>query len=110
MPSNDGANRMASHDGTSARKAQQDSPWVRWPLTIAALAVLTWLIVIPVANVFYEAFKAGPSAYWDTLVGDSDTLAAIRLTLTVAPVAVTLNVLFGIAAAWTIAPPAPPSA
>jgi len=86
-----------------ARQAQQDSPFVRWPLTLLALAVLTWLIIIPVANVFYEALKAGPAAYWEALTGDPDTLAAIALTLTVAPVAVALNVVFGIAAAWAIA-------
>jgi sulfate transport system ATP-binding protein len=87
----------------SGRQAQQDSPFVRWPLTVAALAVMAWLIVIPVAKVFYEALKDGPAAYWTTLTGDPDTLAAIRLTLTVAPVAVILNVLFGVAAAWAIA-------
>jgi sulfate transport system ATP-binding protein len=89
--------------GRKERQAQEDSPFVRWPLTFAALVVLAWLIVIPVANVFYEALKNGPASYWTTLTGDPDTLAAIRLTLTVAPVAVILNVLFGVAAAWAIA-------
>jgi sulfate/thiosulfate transport system ATP-binding protein len=93
----------ADRSKAGGREAQQDSPWVRWPLTIAALAILTWLIVIPVVNVFYEALAKGPVEYWTTLAGDADTLAAIRLTLTVAPVAVALNVVFGIAAAWTIA-------
>jgi sulfate transport system ATP-binding protein len=87
----------------TGREAQQDSPFVRWPLTIVAVAVLAWLIVVPVVNVFYEALSKGPAAYWETLTGDADTLAAIRLTLTVAPVAVLLNVVFGVAAAWTIA-------
>ena len=36
---------MASHDGDKGRLARQDSPWVRWPLTIAALAVITWLFL-----------------------------------------------------------------
>jgi sulfate transport system ATP-binding protein len=94
---------VVTNRSTPGRQAQQDSPFVRWPLTLLALAVLTWLIVIPVANVFYQALAEGPSAYWATLTGDSDTLAAIRLTLTVAPVAVALNVVFGVAAAWAIA-------
>ena len=61
------------------------------------------LIVIPIVNVFYEAFARGPAAYWDALVGDPDTLSAIRLTLFVAPIAVVMNVVFGVAAAWAIA-------
>jgi len=89
--------------GDKARQAQQDSPFVRWPLTVLALVVMIWLIVIPVVNVFYEALKNGPAAYWEALTGDPDTLSAIALTLTVAPVAVALNVVFGIAAAWAIA-------
>ncbi len=87
----------------AGRQAQQDSALVRWPLTILALLVMAWLVVIPVSNVFYEALKAGPAAYWNALVGDPDTLAAIRLTLTVAPIAVGCNVVFGVAAAWAIA-------
>ncbi len=47
--------------------------------------------------------RSGPGAYWDALVGDPDTLASIRLTLIVAPTAVVLNVVFGLAAAWAIA-------
>jgi sulfate transport system ATP-binding protein len=94
---------MATPELGKGRQAQQDSPWVRWPLTMLAVAVLSWLIVIPVVNVFYEALREGPHAYWTKMVGDADTLAAIRLTLTVAPIAVALNVVFGIAAAWTIA-------
>ena len=93
---------MATPEHRKGRSAQQDPPLVRWPLTLAAVAVLTWLVAIPVVNVFYEALKGGPAAYWAALAGDSDTLAAIRLTLTVAPAAVALNVVFGIAAAWVI--------
>ena len=52
---------------------------------------------------FYQAFAGGPGAYWDNLVGDPDTLHSILLTLIVAPVAVLLNLVFGVAAAWAIA-------
>jgi sulfate transport system permease protein len=41
--------------------------------------------------------------YWNAIVGDADTLAAIRLTLLIAPLAVVVNALFGLAAAWAIA-------
>ena len=60
-------------------------------------------VVVPLVNVFVEAFAGGPRAYWRNLVEDADTLSAIRLTLTVAPIAVLLNLVFGVAAAWAIA-------
>jgi sulfate transport system ATP-binding protein len=87
----------------AARRAQEDPATVRWLLIAAAIAVAGVLIIVPIVNVFYEAFANGPAAYWQALVGDRDTLSAIRLTLFVAPIAVTLNVIFGLAAAWAIA-------
>jgi sulfate transport system permease protein len=85
------------------KRGRNDPPLVRWGLTLAAVAVVFVLIVIPVANVFYQALAQGPGTYWQTLVLDADTRAAILLTLTVAPVAVVLNLVFGLAAAWAIA-------
>jgi sulfate transport system permease protein len=79
-------------------------PWaVRWGLTLAALAVLTVLVVIPVVNVFWQAFAGGAGAYFRNLVGDPLTRHAILLTLTVAPAAVLANLVFGVLAAWAIA-------
>jgi sulfate transport system permease protein len=79
-------------------------PWpVRWGLTFAALAVLGILVIVPVVNVFVQALGAGPRVYWENLFHDPDTRHAIMLTLTVAPVAVVLNLVFGVAAAWAIA-------
>ena len=99
-------------------------------LVAAAIAVITLLVIVPVVNVFYSALapgmqdylqasegsesetglrrvgaaiQAGFATYWNNLVQDSDTRHAIKLTLIVAPVAVALNVLFGLAAAWAIA-------
>src|SRR5205085_5929372 len=54
-------------------------------------------------NVFAQALANGPRVYWDNLVGNADTRHAILLTLTVAPVAVGFNLVFGVAAAWAIA-------
>ena len=76
---------------------------VRWALTLAAVAVMGVLIVIPLVNVFYQALANGLGAYWQNLIGDPDTLHSVRLTLIVAPVAVLANVVFGVAAAWAIA-------
>src|SRR5262245_7477140 len=85
------------------RAAHRDPLWVQWGLTLSALLVITILIVIPVVNVFYQAFAEGVAAYWNNLVGDPDTLSSIWLTLCIAPVAVAANLVFGVAAAWAIA-------
>jgi sulfate/thiosulfate transport system permease protein len=84
------------------RRAQQDPAWVRWGLTVVAVLVVSVLIVVPVVNVFYEALKEGPGVYWDNLVLDEDTRHAIGLTLTVVPIALVANAVFGVAAAWAI--------
>src|SRR5205814_1722266 len=57
---------------------------------------------LPLVDVLGEAFGRGSGACWRTLTADEDTLAAIRLTMTVAPIAVVTNLIFGIAAAWAI--------
>jgi sulfate transport system permease protein len=55
-----------------------------------------------VVSVFYEALSEGLGTYWRNLTGDPDTRHAILLTLTVAPLAVVCNIVFGVAAAWAI--------
>jgi sulfate transport system permease protein len=85
------------------RRAQQDPAWVRWGLTTLALGVVGLLVVVPVVNVFVQAFADGFAGYWKNLAGDPDTRHSILLTLTVAPIALALNVVFGVAAAWAVA-------
>lgn len=89
--------------GARAKAAQQDPSWVKWTLIGTALLILVVLIVIPTVNVFYEAFAPGLATYWNNIAHDEDTKHAILLTLIVAPTAVVMNILFGLAAAWTIA-------
>ena len=72
-------------------------------LIAAAVATVGFIIVVPLASVFCEAFAEGPAAWWNALAHDPDTRHAIWLTLTVAPVAVAVNTVFGIAAAWLVA-------
>jgi sulfate transport system permease protein len=84
-------------------RAQEDPAWVRWGLTIATLAIVGVLVVIPVVHVFAQALAGGLGVYWDNLFNDPDTRHSIVLTLTVAPVAVLANLIFGVAAAWAIA-------
>ena len=83
--------------------AGRDPAIVRWTLIAAAVAVVGLLVVVPVTAVFHKALEHGPTAYWQTLAVDADTRHAILLTLTVAPIAVAANLVFGVAAAWTIA-------
>src|SRR5690349_11224 len=88
---------------SKAPAAPNDPPLVRWGLTAAAVLVLGVLVVIPVVNVFARALVDGGRAYCITLFQDPNTRKAIVQTLTVAPVAVVLNLVFGLAAAWAIA-------
>jgi sulfate transport system permease protein len=90
-------------EGRASHPARRD-PWpVRWGLTLLAVAVVAVLVIVPLVNVFAQALAHGPRVYWDSLAADPDTRHAILLTLTVAPVAVAANVVFGVAAAWAIA-------
>jgi len=88
---------------TPAQRAHDDPPWVRRSLIGLALLVMLALVVVPLVDVFVEALAGGVGAYWRNLVDDPDTLHSIWLTLAVAPVAVLLNTIFGLAAAWAIA-------
>jgi sulfate/thiosulfate transport system permease protein len=95
--------RAGNGKESAPRHVRQD-PWpVRWGLTLAAVAVVGVLVVIPVVHVFYHALADGLGAYWKNLAGDPDTRHAILLTLTVTPAAVLLNLVFGLAAAWAVA-------
>ena len=77
-------------------------PWVPLLLTTVALAYLTLFLFIPLFAVFFEALKKGWGTYLAAVI-EPDAWAAIRLTLLAAAIAVPLNLVFGIAAAWAIA-------
>jgi len=83
-------------------RATTEPPFVRWLLIATALGFLGLFLVLPLAVVLSGALSKGLAAYAAAL-HDPDTLAAIRLTLLTAAIAVPLNVLFGVAAAWSIA-------
>src|SRR4029450_10693207 len=95
---------VRTHAGSTERRTALQDPWlVRGGLVMAAVGVVGVLLIVPVINVFYEALAQGAGTYIQSLLADPDTRHAIVLTLTVAPVAVVLNVVFGVAAAWAIA-------
>jgi sulfate transport system permease protein len=84
------------------RNALVEPALVRWLLIGATLLLLGVFLLLPLIVVFTQALKAGIGGYLAAL-GDSDTVASIRLTLLTAAIAVPLNTLFGVAAAWAIA-------
>jgi sulfate/thiosulfate transport system permease protein len=83
------------------RPATEDPAWVRRLLIGVALLFLGAFLLVPAAAVLWEALRGGADLWWKA-VSEPDAWAAIRLTLLVAGIAVPLNTLFGLAAAWSI--------
>jgi sulfate transport system permease protein len=81
------------------RPALRDPRWARAAIFIGGIGFLVLFVVLPMATVAIEAFRKGVSVYFQSL-NDPDTLSAVRMTLTVAAIAVPLNCVFGVAAAW----------
>jgi sulfate transport system permease protein len=85
-----------------AEAGTTEAAWVRYTLIGISLGFLFLFLVLPLAAVFAEAFRKGFDAYWEALK-EPDAWSAIRLTLITALIAVPLNLVFGISAAWCIA-------
>ncbi len=79
-----------------------EARWIRRGLIGLALSFMFLFLVLPLAAVFTEALRKGLDAYLEALK-EPDAWSAIRLTLITAAVAVPLNLVFGVAAAWAIA-------
>jgi sulfate transport system permease protein len=93
----------AAREGARQRTdVRADPPWVRATIITLTVVFLGIFIVLPLINVFAQAFSKGVEVYVAAL-RDEDTLSAIRLTLQVAFVSVLLNGVFGLIAAWAIA-------
>ena len=86
----------------ASSRALSEPTWLRWLLIALALAFLSVFLFVPLAAVFTEALRKGIGTYLGAIT-EPDALAAIRLTLVAAVIAVPLNLVFGIAAAWAIA-------
>ena len=89
-------------DLTRKRVTTTEPPWVRWTLVAVAMVFLFLFLLLPLAAVFTEALSKGLDAYLQAL-REPDAWSAIRLTLITAAIAVPLNLVFGVAAAWAIA-------
>ena len=100
---------MSSHTNSNAlakklqsRDATREPAIVRIILISIALIFFLSCLMLPLILVFVEAFKQGVGVYFQALV-NPDTLSAVKLTLLTAAIAVPLNVVFGVAAAWSVA-------
>ena len=93
---------MNSAKPRKMRQAIGEGRWTRLTLITIALVFLGLMLIAPLLVVFVEAFSRGVGVYIDALAMP-DTMAALRLTLLVAAIAVPVNLVFGVAAAWAIA-------
>lgn len=84
------------------RSAVNEGAFTRLTLILIAVVFLALFLIMPLVLVFVEALRQGAGAYFEALK-DPDALSAMRLTLTVAVIAVPFNILFGLAASWAIA-------
>jgi sulfate/thiosulfate transport system permease protein len=78
-----------------------EAPWVRCLLILIGLGFLSLFLLLPLLSVFVEALRKGFGAYFNAFA-EGETLAAIKLTLIASLIAVPLNLIFGLCAAWAI--------
>lgn len=95
-------NSNALAEKLQSRDATREPTWVRYTLIIIAMVFFLSCLILPLILVFVEAFKQGVGVYAQALV-HPDTLSAVKLTLLTAAIAVPMNVIFGVAAAWSVA-------
>ena len=79
----------------------QEPRWLRYTLITVAIVYLALFLLVPLISIFYEALRQGVAVYWAAMT-EPDALSAIRLTVWVAAIALPLNAVFGIAAAWAV--------
>jgi len=92
----------ATRAARQAKAGTTEPAWVKWTLISLALGFIFLFLLLPLAAVFTEALRKGVGAYLEALT-EPDAWTAIRLTLITAAIAVPLNLVFGVAAAWAIA-------
>lgn len=101
--SNTHSSQLAKYNAkVSSNRATLEPLWIRLTLIAVALSFLSLFLFVPLAAVFAEALRKGWETYLSALV-NPDALSAIKLTFIAALIAVPLNLVFGVAAAWAIA-------
>ena len=88
-------------NGGSQHARLTEPRFVRWAVTFLALSFVAVFLVVPLVAVFSEALAKGLDAYGSAIV-EPDAIAALKMTLLAAAIAVPLNVVFGVAAGWAI--------
>jgi sulfate transport system permease protein len=83
-------------------RAISEPAWIRWTLIVIALVFLSLFLFIPLIAVFTEGLRKGFETYFAAIT-EPDALSSIKLTLIAAGIALPLNLVFGVAAAWAIA-------
>ncbi|PPC92614.1 MAG: sulfate ABC transporter permease subunit CysW [Methylotenera sp.] len=83
-------------------RAISEPAWIRWTLISIALLFLSLFLFIPLIAVFTEGLRKGFETYFAAIT-EPDALSSIKLTLIAAAIALPLNLVFGVAAAWSIA-------
>ncbi len=85
-----------------SRSATREAPWVKGLILGLSLTFFAVFLLLPLVAVFVEALRKGLETYWLALA-EPDALSAIKLTLITAAIALPVNLVFGVAAAWAIA-------
>ncbi len=94
--------RQIAAGHAKSQRGTEESPLAKWTLISVAMVFCLVFLLLPLLNVFVQAFSKGLGGYWGAIT-HPDAWAAMKLTLIVAVISVPLNVLFGLAAAWAIA-------
>ena len=95
-------NQLVKYQGqVSSKRVTADPAWVRVVLLSTVLLFLGLFLFLPLAAVFTEALRKGYGTYL-TALSEPDALSAIKLTFIAAAIALPLNLVFGVAAAWAI--------
>lgn len=95
------AARTVSPSSQPRTAATSETTAVKWLLIAIALLFIGLVLILPLITVFTQAFRKGAEVFFAAIV-EKEALSAIRLTLTAAAIAVPLNTVFGVAAAWAI--------
>ena len=97
-----GAPRAPTHGARfESNPATREAPWVKWTILALGLGFFALFLLLPLITVFAEALRKGVGVYFAALT-EPDAVSALQLTLLAALIAVPLNLVFGVWAAWLV--------
>ena len=97
-----GAPRAPTHGARfESNPATREAPWVKWTILALGLGFFALFLLLPLVTVFAEALRKGVGVYFAALT-EPDAVSALQLTLLAALIAVPLNLVFGVWAAWLV--------